>query len=84
MIDFKETPKSSRRPGTAIGLMIGTLLGLLAIPFLGVAVEGFAMGLGAFLGVVADPRQTMRERFLCGGLAIGVIALAVMLNLHRL
>lgn len=64
--------------------MIGAVLGLLAIPFLGVAVGGFAMGLGVFLVIVADPRQTMRERFLCGGLAIGVIALAVMLYLHRL
>ena len=64
--------------------MIAAVLGLLAIPFLGVAVGGFAMGLGVFLGIVADPRQTMRERFLCGGLAIGVIALAVMLYLHRL
>ena len=81
--EFKGTP-FRKTPGAAIGLGVGAVIGLLAIPFVGakVPVEGLAMLLGALIGLAADRKFSRRERLIggIGALAVSASALAVVLS----
>jgi len=68
MTDQAKDVVAGKTSGAAIGLGVGAVLGLAAIPFAKseALVEGVAMLVGALTGIAADRRLSTRERLMGG------------------